>query len=111
MHQLIGLPRIHDTQCGFKFFRRAAADAIFSRAQIDGYMCDVEILVLAERLGLTVKETGIRWRDDGDSRLDLIRGNLQNVWDLLRIRFARRWSASPSPSMMRSVGQMTDNVG
>jgi dolichyl-phosphate beta-glucosyltransferase len=111
MHQLIGLPQIHDTQCGFKFFQRAAADAIFALAKIDGYMCDVEILVLAERLGLTVKETGIRWRDDGDSRLDLIRGNLQNIWDLLRIRFDGRQSALPSASMMPTAGQMADDVG
>jgi len=96
MHGLIGLPQIRDTQCGFKFFRRAAAAAIFARARIDGYMCDVEILCLAERLGLAVKEVGIRWRDDGDSRLELIRGNLQNMRDLLRIRFAHRWDAPPT---------------
>jgi hypothetical protein len=52
-------------------------------------MCDVELLYLAERLGLKVREVGIRWRDDGDSRLELVRGNLQNAFDLLRIRFRR----------------------
>ena len=89
MHTLIGLHQIRDTQCGFKFFTRTCANEIFSRAQIDGYMCDVEILSLAEQLGFTVRETGIVWRDDGDSRLALVRGNLQNVYDLLRIRMAR----------------------
>ena len=90
MHALVGLHQIRDTQCGFKFFTRACADEIFSRTRIDGYMCDVEILCLAEQLGYAVKETGIVWRDDGDSRLALIRGNAQNVLELLRIRF-RRW--------------------
>jgi len=105
MHALIGLPHIRDTQCGFKFFRRAAADAIFARARIDGYMCDVEILCLAERLGLSVREVGIRWRDDGDSRLELVRGNLQNLRYLLRIRFAPLWEA---PRMAVSqVGQVS----
>ena len=89
MHALIGLHHIRDTQCGFKFFTRACADEIFSRTRIDGYMCDVEILCLAEQLGFAVKECGIRWRDDGDSRLALVRGNLQNVFDLVRIRFGR----------------------
>ena len=88
MHAVIGLRHIRDTQCGFKFFTRAAADAIFPRARIDGYMCDVEILYLAEQLGFSAKEVGIRWRDDGDSRLALISGNLQNFVDILRIRFA-----------------------
>jgi dolichyl-phosphate beta-glucosyltransferase len=90
MHTLVGLWGIRDTQCGFKFFTRAAADAIFARAKIDGYMCDVEILCLAEQLGYSMKEIGIRWRDDGDSRLQLVSGNLQNTLDLFRIRLAHR---------------------
>src|SRR5207248_345301 len=89
MHAITGLHDIRDTQCGFKFLTREAAREIFRRARIDGYMCDVEILWLARRLGFRVKEVGIRWRDDGDSRLQLVQGNAQNVYDLLRIRFGR----------------------
>jgi dolichyl-phosphate beta-glucosyltransferase len=87
MRAIVGLPHIHDTQCGFKFFSNRAAVEIFGRARIDGYMCDVEILWLAQKLGYPVKEVGIRWRDDGDSRLDLVRGNARNLIELLRIRF------------------------
>lgn len=87
MHSIVGLPDIHDTQCGFKFFSRVAATAIFPRATIDGYMCDIEYLWLANQLGYRVKEVGIEWSDDGDSRLELVRGNIRNVTDLLRIRF------------------------
>lgn len=94
MHALVGLHHIRDTQCGFKFFTRDCADEIFRRARIDGYMCDVEILVLAERLGFSVREVGIVWRDDGDSRLELVRGNVRNVLDLVRIRL-RRMGTSP----------------
>ena len=89
MHALIGLNHIRDTQCGFKFFTRACALEIFRNTRIDGYMCDVEILWLAERLRYRVKEVGIRWRDDGDSRLQLVQGNVRNTLDLLRIRFHR----------------------
>ncbi|MDQ6670159.1 MAG: glycosyltransferase [Chloroflexota bacterium] len=89
MHTIVGLNDIADTQCGFKFFTRRAARAIFERAKIDGYMCDVEILFLAERLGLHVKQIGISWRDDGDSRLALVRGNVRNGCDLFVIRFGR----------------------
>lgn len=98
MHTLVGLWSIRDTQCGFKFFTRASADAIFSRAKIDGYMCDVEILCIAERLGFSVKEIGIRWRDDGDSRLQLVSGNLQNTLDLFRIRLAHLPMLTQRPS-------------
>jgi dolichyl-phosphate beta-glucosyltransferase len=79
-----------DTQCGFKFFPLGVARVLFERQRIDGYMYDVEILVLAHRLGYRIHEVPIRWRDDGDSRLQLLRGNLQNMRDLLRIRWMHR---------------------
>ena len=89
MHALLGLWDISDTQCGFKFFLQPVARALFSRQRIDGYMFDVEILHLAERLGYRIKEVGVRWRDDGDTRLRLITGNWRNLVDILRIRMAR----------------------
>ena len=90
MQAVTGLRAISDTQCGFKFFQRDVAKQIFALQKIDGYMYDVEILLLAQRLGLEVREIPIRWRDDGDSRLQLVRGNLRNVWDILRIRRVTR---------------------
>ena len=84
---LVGLADVRDTQCGFKFFQRSAAKAIFSRQRVDGYMFDVEILFLARQLGYRVKEVGVRWQDDGDSRSDLFLGTMRHARDLFRIRF------------------------
>jgi dolichyl-phosphate beta-glucosyltransferase len=89
MHTLLGLWHIHDTQCGFKLFRAPVARDLFRRQRIDGYMFDVEILHLAEQSGYHIKEVGVRWRDDGDSRLDLVAGNWRNMLDILRIRFGK----------------------
>jgi len=89
MRPLIGLRGIADTQCGFKFFRAAVARDLFSRQRIDGYMFDVEILSMAIRTGYRVKEVGVRWQDDGDTRLQLVSGNWKNLKDLFRIRFNR----------------------
>ena len=88
MHSVVGLPNIVDTQCGFKFFQGDIARDLFRRQRIDGYMYDVEILALAQRLGYRVKEVPIRWHDDADSRLELFRGNLRNAIDIFRIRFS-----------------------
>jgi glycosyltransferase involved in cell wall biosynthesis len=94
MHLLLGLRNVRDTQCGFKFFRGDVARDLFARQRIDGYMFDVEILHLANRSGYRIKEVGVRWRDDRDSRLDLLAGNWRNLVDLLRIRVARYPAAS-----------------
>jgi len=86
LQTLVGLPGITDTQCGFKFFRAGLAKAIFEKQIIDGYMFDVEILGLAIRMKARLEQVPIRWRDDADSRLDLVAGNIQNVKDMFRIR-------------------------
>ncbi len=94
MQTFVGLPGINDTQCGFKFFQHGVAKELFRRQKIDGYMFDVEILAIARRLGYRIEQIPIRWRDDADSRLQLVSGNLRNVRDIFRIglehRFGRR---------------------
>jgi len=102
MHLIVGLRDIRDTQCGFKFFRGDVARDLFGRQRIDGYMFDVEILHLAQCAGYRIKEVGVRWRDDGDSRLQLVAGNWRNFVDLLRIRFGK----TPGPT----VGVTRDEV-
>lgn len=84
---VVGLPGIHDSQCGFKFFHRDAALRLFEVQRIDAYMFDVEILAIAYRFGYRIKEVPIRWRDDADSRLQLLSGNIRNVIDIFKIRF------------------------
>jgi dolichyl-phosphate beta-glucosyltransferase len=103
MHTVVGLPEIGDTQCGFKFFRRSVAQELFRCQKIDRYMFDVEILSLATLFGYRIKEVAIRWRDDGDSRLDLVTGNIRNVIDIFRIRAWRnRYLREVADSRARS---------
>ena len=42
-------------------------------------MFDVEILAITRRLGYRIPQVPIHWRDDDDSRLELVSGNLRNV--------------------------------
>lgn len=86
MRLVTGLYGISDTQCGFKFFQRDIFADLFTHQQIDGYMYDVEILYIARFRGYQVVEIPIRWRDDNDSRLNLVGGNIRNALDVLKIR-------------------------
>jgi glycosyltransferase involved in cell wall biosynthesis len=106
MHACVGLNGIVDTQCGFKFFRGDAGRHLFSRQQIDGYMFDVEILYLAQQIGYRTEQIPVRWRDDGDSRLRLVSGNLRNLQDILSIQWRHR-----SVTRLTSVEASTDVTG
>lgn len=85
------LSDIEDTQCGFKAFRRAAAQAVFSRQQLDGWAFDAEVLYLARRLGFSVRQIPIDWQHVGGSRFRLGPASVfRELRDLLRVRWLHR---------------------
>ncbi len=90
------LPGIADSQCGFKFFSRAAAREVFSRQKLSGWAFDVELLYLARRLGYEIVEVPVRWIDDPDSRVRMLRDGLRMCLDVLRIRCLHRGLKAPS---------------
>jgi len=82
------LPGIRDTQCGFKLFSAAAAEAAFRDSTLDGFAFDVEALVRARRAGFAIREVAVTWRNDEQSRVSLGRG-LAAFVDLFRLKFRR----------------------
>jgi dolichyl-phosphate beta-glucosyltransferase len=77
---------VSDTQCGFKLYKRDAAKKIFANVQTDGFMFDIEALMIAKRLGLKAAEFAIEWSNDGDTRYHPIWGTIRNFKELSRIR-------------------------
>lgn len=81
-----GLTPYRDTQCGFKAFRADWTQRIFSRATLDGFAFDVEILRIAAQLGATLREMPVEWTEYGGSSVRLESGS-KAVLDALRLRF------------------------
>jgi dolichyl-phosphate beta-glucosyltransferase len=77
---------IADTQCGFKCFTREAMAAISPRCRVDGFSFDVEMLYLARRLGLRVREVPVRWLNAEGSTVSPVRDSLRMLRDILKIR-------------------------
>jgi dolichyl-phosphate beta-glucosyltransferase len=85
------LADVYDTQCGFKAFRREAAQALFSRQRLEGWSFDSELLFLAKRLGYTVRQVPVQWRHVEGSQFRLgLRSALRELRDLARIRWMHR---------------------
>jgi dolichyl-phosphate beta-glucosyltransferase len=93
MRTFVGLYGISDSQCGFKFFQADVARDLFRRQQIDDYMFDVEILYLAQQLSYRVEQVAVRWRDDGDSRFNVLSGSIKDARDVLSVRWRHRRTA------------------
>ena len=84
--QRLVLPGIQDTQCGFKCFRRKAAQDLFSSQKLDGFSFDVEILYLARKRGYNIREVPVMWRQGEKSSVSLFRDSRRMVADLFKIK-------------------------
>jgi glycosyltransferase involved in cell wall biosynthesis len=83
---LLGL-RLSDTQCGFKLFHREKSRPVFEHQTTSGFGFDPELLFLAKRNGLTIRETPVRWSHAEGSKVRLLRDGVRMLIDLLRIRW------------------------
>ncbi len=79
-------PLARDVYCGFKLWRAEAADVVFERVHLNGWVFDAEALALARALGYRVEEVGIDWTDRPDSRLSIRNVLLPVVGELFAAR-------------------------
>ncbi len=84
--QLLALPGIWDSQCGFKLFSRDAAHRVFSLQRLNGFAFDVEVLFIARRLGFKIAEVPVVWRNDPETKVRAFRDGIRMLADVLRIR-------------------------
>ena len=90
LNQLVLLPGIPDSQCGFKAFRREAAHALLAHQQLTGWAFDAELLYLARRLGFRIAQVPVTWINDPASKVHMLRDGLRMALDLFRIRWLHR---------------------
>jgi dolichyl-phosphate beta-glucosyltransferase len=82
---VLGL-KIHDTQCGFKLFRRDKTLPVFEKMTIEGFGFDPELLFLASKAGLKTLEIPVRWSHAEDSKIRFMRDSVRMFRDLIQIR-------------------------
>lgn len=86
MIKIMVLPGIQDTQCGFKCFRAAIAEDLFSKQTLMGWSFDVEILYIARLRGNSIVELPIPWYYRPQSHVRPFQDALRFFIDLLRLR-------------------------
>lgn len=93
--------RASDAQCGFKAISRQAARELVPLVRDTRWFFDSELLVIAQANGYRMREVPVRWTDDPDSRVAIVRTALEDLRGIWRLRtggvpkVARRSGAAP----------------
>ncbi len=83
--RVMGLP-FKDTQCGFKAFKRPAAQVIFRLQRIERWGFDPEILFIARKLKYEIVEVPVSWGHDERSRMSYLKDGMKMLEEMAVIR-------------------------
>lgn len=84
--QVLAVPGVKDTQCGFKIFSKLACRKVFERQTIFGWGFDFEILSIAKHLGYEIKEIPVNWVHVGGGNVKVSRA-LLTLFELFRVKW------------------------
>jgi glycosyltransferase involved in cell wall biosynthesis len=84
-----GMP-FWDTQCGFKAFRLDVCRPIIEKANTIGFAFDVELLLLAYRAGLRLREIPVRWNHAEGSKVRVFHDSLRMLREVIALRMNGR---------------------
>ncbi|MDP1629495.1 MAG: glycosyltransferase family 2 protein [bacterium] len=93
--RILAIWEIHDTQRAFKLFPAKAVQDIFQKQTIERWGFDIEILVIAKKLGYKIKELPVTWINPAGSKVTLksyfntLKELLKIKWNLLSGRYHR----------------------
>jgi len=79
--------KVSDAQCGFKGIRTDAARALLPVVEDTGWFFDSELLLIAQHNGYRLREVPVKWTDDPDSRVNILKtatADLKGLWRLRR---------------------------
>lgn len=75
-----------DTQCGFKIYKGDVARNLYGQCVTDGFLFDIEIIKRAVKEDYRIKEFGIEWRIDPDSRLSVRKNSIGVLKELAAMK-------------------------
>lgn len=88
MLSVFGGLKLSDSQCGIKGYRNPWAKKIFSLCETDGFAFDYETILIAEKMGLTVKEIPVKIinHNEGNSKVHVISDSIKMLSDMRKIK-------------------------
>ena len=100
---IILLPGIADTQCGFKMFKRNTALMLFHNITSERFSFDVELLFLARKAGCKIAEVPINWKNIPGSKVNLLKDSAQMLKDVLLFRLKNSLGGYKSANELKAL--------
>lgn len=74
-----------DTQCGFKIYKGKVARELFSQLKINGFLFEIEFILLALNNGYRILEFPVTWNCDRDSRLSIKKSSKKIISEFVEL--------------------------
>ncbi len=83
---IVGGFDLSDSQCGCKAFRRDAARTVFSKAKVNGFAFDFEMILRAKKVGIKIVEMPVKIINHRESKVNVLRDSIRMLRDLRKIK-------------------------
>lgn len=91
MLRLLFRVSFHDAQCGFKAVKKTAFRRLAPYIKNRNWFFDSEMLIIASKLGMKIREIPVTWKDDPGSTVKVARTAKEDIMGILRLLITRPW--------------------
>jgi dolichyl-phosphate beta-glucosyltransferase len=81
---------MHDTQCGYKLYKKKIAKKIFKGVMMSGFEHDLEIVLIAKKLNLSITELPVKWIHKSNSKLNIFIDPIKMFICILFLKYKRK---------------------
>ena len=78
--------KLTDSQCGIKGFRADIAKKIFSNCEVDRFAFDLEVIMIATKLGADIREMPVKIINHRESTVHVLRDSVKMLRDVYRMK-------------------------
>jgi hypothetical protein len=83
--KFLGLP-FADMTCGLKGGNKKAMKTVFSKMRVNRWSFDPEMLFIAKKHGMRVKEYPVSWKNNAQSKVNVVLDAYRSFTEILQIR-------------------------
>lgn len=78
--------KLSDSQCGFKAFKGEVAKKIFRNCQVNRFAFDLEVLMIAQKIGYSIEEMPVKIVNHRESKVNVIRDTFRMLNDIRKMK-------------------------